>query len=188
MSGIYSALAGLLIFTAMLVALGLAIDVPGMLHAGVPTADVKRDLETSVFRDFDDWPRLMRQAAMLTLGILLVVALPLLMFARRNFGGVHMVRGTLGVEGLMLAMLPLSGAFQRQGGWKSVGLVVSHKQYAEAADLVLQNLRTEHAVFAGVIFIVSIIILAWPPRKAGRSVAPHTGVAPPDKGSTPQGA
>jgi hypothetical protein len=159
-----------------------------MLHAGVPTADVKRDLETSIFRDFDDWPRLMRQAGMLTLGILLVVALPLLVFARRHFGGFHMVRGTLGVGGLMLAMLPLSGAFQRQGGWKSVGLVVSHKQYAEAADLVLQNLRTEHAVFAGVIFIVSIIILAWPPRKAAASAAPHAGVAPPDKGSTSQGA
>ncbi len=165
--GIFSALAGLFIFVATLAALALAVDVPGMLHAGVPTPEVKQDLEADFFSAIpDQWPQLMRQAGMLAVGILVVASLTMLMFARRSFGVMHMLRGVVGVMGLLLAMVPLSQAFQRQGGWIGIGAYVSHKQYAEAVNQVLQNFQTSDAVVAAVIFLVSIIILSWPPRKA----------------------
>jgi hypothetical protein len=165
--GLLSALAGLLLFIATLLALGLAVDVPGMLYNGVPTPDIKREVEANAFANFpDEWPHLLRKMAAVCVGVVMLLALTIQAFARQRGGVVHMIRGIVGAVGLIVAMLPLATAVSSYSPWVKVGALVSHKAYNEAADMFLDSFKSAPAIGAGVIFFVSVILLAWPARRA----------------------
>jgi hypothetical protein len=165
--GLLSALAGLLLFVATLVALALALDVPGMLYNGVPTPDVKRELEAHAFAQFPDaWPHLLRKMSAVCIGVVMLMALTIQVFARQRGGVTHMIRGVIGAVGLIVAMLPLSEAVKTHSPWHKVGALVSHKAYNEAADMFLNSFQSAPAVGAGLIFLASVILLAWPARRA----------------------
>jgi hypothetical protein len=165
--GILSALAGLFLFVATVASLALALDVPAMLYHGVPTPQVKRDIEQNLFAGFEgDWPSLMWKVGAVSVGILMVLAVTLQTFARQRGGGLHMLRGLVGSAGLVLAMLPLAEAVSVFSPWRAVGDLVESKQYTAAADTFLASFQSWAAVGAGVIFLASIVLLAWPPRRA----------------------
>jgi hypothetical protein len=165
--GLLSALAGLLLFIATLLALGLAIDVPGMLYHGVPTMDIKRELEAHAFAQFPDtWPQLLSKMAAVCIGVIMLLALTIQAFARQRGGVIHMIRGIVGAVGLMVAMLPLSVAVATHARWKDIGLAMSQKAYDAAADPLLKSFQSWPAIGAGAIFLVSVMLLAWPARRA----------------------
>ena len=191
--GLLSALAGVLLFIATLLALGLAIDVPGMLYNGVPTADIKRELEANAFANFpDDWPHLLRKMAAVCVGVVMLLALTIQAFARQRGGVVHMIRGIVGAVGLIVAMLPLAKAVSAHAPWREVGLAVSQKMYNDAADQFLSSFQSAPAVGAGVIFLVSVILLAWPARRArdtaGASAHPSIDASQSAPSATVKGA
>jgi hypothetical protein len=175
--GLLSALAGLLIFVATLASLGLALDVPGMLAAGVPTADAARELEANLFADIPAWPNLMRKLAAASIVLIMFIALSVMVFARQKGGVMYMFRGVLGATGLLVAMWPLALTVQRHVSWPQIGTMISQKQYDGAAETFLNSFQTPQAVFAGVIFLLSIMILAWPARNRNRAASAPSSAA-----------
>jgi hypothetical protein len=59
-----------------------------------------------------------------------------------------------------------------------VGSLVSGKQYNEAADMFLSSFQTWPALGAGLIFLTSVILLAWPARRAREGHVPDSYFVP----------
>jgi len=103
---------------------------------------------------------------------LLFVAAVLIMIGRRKNGASHLIRALLGLGGFFWAI----SLFRSE--------VVSSREAQNIADLIRQNqvgaglerlfnaLGQEEAIFAGVIALVSILMLAWPPRRHTPIFAP----------------
>jgi hypothetical protein len=144
-----------------------------MLYHGVPTPDIKRELEANAFAHFpDDWPHLLRKMAAVSIGVVMLLAMTIQAFARQRGGVTHMIRGIVGAVGLMAAMLPLAVAVSSFSPWRKVGDLVRDKQINEAADMFLNSFQSWPAIGAGAIFLVSVILLAWPARRAKEKQSP----------------
>src|SRR5205085_6485721 len=101
-----------------LLALGLALDVPGFLSAGLPTPHAGAAIEQAL--GTDEWPALLQQVGAFALFITTLLGLTALVFARRRAGFFHTARGAIGVVGLLMAMLPIAAATHADAGWHGV--------------------------------------------------------------------
>jgi len=141
-----------------------------VVAAGWPDPVIARDLE-GIF-GYAEWPRMVEQGGGLLIVALLFVAAVLIMIGRRKNGASHLIRALLGLGGFFWAI----SLFRSE--------VVSSREAQNIADLIRQNqvgaglerlfnaLGQEEAIFAGVIALVSILMLAWPPRRHTPIFAP----------------
>ncbi|HQA89454.1 MAG TPA: protein kinase [Sedimentisphaerales bacterium] len=169
-SGLVCALGHILLLAAILVGLAIGLHLPVVVAAGWPDPVIARDLE-GIF-GYAEWPRMVEQGGGLLIVALLFVAAVLIMIGRRKNGASHLIRALLGLGGFFWAI----SLFRSE--------VVSSREAQNIADLIRQNqvgaglerlfnaLGQEEAIFAGVIALVSILMLAWPPRRHTPIFAP----------------
>lgn len=160
--GLLSALAGLLFFVAWLIGIGLAINLPGAVSAGVFGADVSRDVLNS-FNGYPGWPNLVFKAVALAVAVLMLIAVAAMLFARRIHGFPHMLRGCLGAGAMIISVLCLSGAAQHLQ-WEALAPLVTHNEIPAAIDLALGQCKSELAVMAAIFLVVAAALMAWPSR------------------------
>lgn len=91
----------------------LAMDVPGMLAAGIPDEDIPRQM-TREF-GFSQWPQLLRGIGYVTGWVAMILAAAVLIVSRRNSYGLHILRGTAGVAVFAASMVFLDRALE--GNW-----------------------------------------------------------------------
>jgi hypothetical protein len=94
----------------------IAMNIPGMLAAGIPDKDIPRDL-TEGF-GFSHWPQLMLTVGYVAGWAALLLAGAVLVIARRSTYGLHIVRGLVGVAVFAASLLFLDRALHRD--WKVV--------------------------------------------------------------------
>jgi TM2 domain-containing membrane protein YozV len=162
-AGLLSALAGLLLFVGTVLAIALATDVTGALAAGVFGPDVARDIQREAFNDYSAWPHLVRRVGTILTGVLILIALVVMIFARSRGGLAYMVRAVLGTAGLVAAVTILGAASRIWFlGWEKIATLAQAEKFAEAADVFLNSWEIAGVIAAGVVFLVAILLLAWP--------------------------
>ncbi len=81
-----------------------------------------------------------------------------------------MIRTVLGLAGFVLAFLVFSDAMSRYLFQEVVDLLNS-QQIGPAFEKLLGSIDGE-AIFAGVLFLLSVVILAWPARRRQAILTP----------------
>jgi len=103
-----------LLLVATLAAAFVAMDVPGMMAAGIPHRDMGGQITQKV--GFSQWPQLARTFAYAIGGVSLMIAAIVLIVSRRKTYGLHMLRGLVGVMIFAAGLLFLEQGLGR-GRW-----------------------------------------------------------------------
>ncbi|HZL37613.1 MAG TPA: hypothetical protein VFC78_20010, partial [Tepidisphaeraceae bacterium] len=141
---------------SLLVALAVAVDVPGFFNG--PWIDP--DLHHELRRNFGsaDWPRLLRDAGAILGFMLALPALLLLLLSRQSRGTPHMLRAIVGAAGLFGAVAALGHVLPR---WSQV---MAGPNAAEIASQFLDAVPGPRVLGAGVLGVLAMIVLFWPAR------------------------
>jgi hypothetical protein len=105
--------------------------------------------------------------------ILLLLAAVFVIVGRRHLGASHLIRAVLGLAGFVFAVMMLSDAFSLSRRYSSeVVNLLNCNKIGPALEKLLSLSNTEAAIFAGVTFLLSVVILAWPPRRKRMTLNP----------------
>jgi len=142
----------------MLVGAAAAMQVPSFIAIGFPSEELRDGLD-ELF-GYSGWPGLATRLGFILSIALLVFSALLLVVARRQAGGAHIVRALVGL-GLLLG----AGAFWHEAfshlRWANL---VAEASNARRLEIVLDSLP-EEAGAAVVALIAAGVILLWPERR-----------------------
>ena len=94
---------------------------------------------------------------------LLLFAAVFVIIGRRYSGARHLIRGVLGLGGLLAAVMWLSDGIS--WGFRGNDEVLASQQIGPVLEMLLEGCQSEEVLFAGVFFLVSVVVLAWPARR-----------------------
>ena len=160
---LFSGIGFILTFVAVLAGLAVALHFPYFMAAGVPDPDLTAYLD----RTFGDsnWPKLMMDMGMVIVFALILPAAVFVSMGRRHLGARHLIRGVLGLAGLLAAVTLLSNGISYTFGRAQLDPTVGSPKIGPIIECLLRGLQNEEAVFAAIIFVISVVILAWPARQ-----------------------
>ena len=158
-----SGIGSILMFLAILVGIAVGLKVPYFVAAGWPSQELASELEQ--FFGYSSWPALLMRLGTMFTYILALLAAVFVVLGRRHLGASHLVRALLGFIALILAFAAFSDASAGIYYDDVVNLLNSH-QYGPAIERLLQSWQGEETIFIAMfLFLVSIVVLAWPPRR-----------------------
>jgi hypothetical protein len=188
-------LACALLAFALLLALGVALDLPGWLASGRATPDVPRDLQEGF--GTARWPNVMRTIGGVGLFVSAVLASIIFMLVRRRKGGVHMLRIVAGVGLILVSPFLLAGrhlTWEPAQFWghgdrdvvllspdRQIALVRGHEDWGLLVDDLFNHITAKNAMIAAVANIGGLLLLLWPARSrsARRAAAEQPALPPP---------
>ncbi|MHC4203670.1 MAG: protein kinase domain-containing protein [Planctomycetota bacterium] len=170
---LFSGLGFVLTFLAIVVGLISALHVPYFLETGWPDPDLAINLKNALG---PNWSQLLMDMARIVFIVLMLPAALCVSLGRRHLGARHLIRGIVGLGGLLGAVMLLADGML----WKfrGMGEEINHGELGPILEHILKGLQSEEAVFAAIIFVISVIILSWPakPRKMMLNPAFNQGV------------
>jgi serine/threonine protein kinase len=160
----------ILIFLTIVVGLAVGLGVPYLIASGWPNQNLPHELE----RFFGDssWPSLLVHLGEILTYALLLLAAVFITLGRRHLGARHLIRALLGFVSLILAFSALFEAGASRFYYEDMVNLLNSRQYGPAIERMLSGWRNEIAFISLVLFLVSIVILAWPARKQNIIVPP----------------
>ncbi len=153
-----------LLTVAVVVALPVAADLPRMTASGLFGEGLARHLEREL-GGYRGWPQLASNIGMAVTVILGFLGTGILIVARRRGGFMHMARAALGAFGLLFAVCPTLQEALEGIKWDLVAPRMNNEDVGEAIDLMLGGVDQRTALIAGILFLVSIMVLVWPRRR-----------------------
>ena len=156
---LFSGIGFILVFIAIVIGLAVGLRAPYLLAAGVP--DVAQELNQAF--GYSEWPDLFMRSGMIITTALLLLAAVFVIIGRRFSGACHLIRGVLGLAGLLAAVMWLSDGIS--WGFRGSDEALASLQIGPILDMVLKGCQSEEVIFAGVFFLISVVILAWPARR-----------------------
>ena len=174
-SALLSAVGAILLLVAFVTGLAVAANVAEMTAGGVFGPGIAAEIEQEL--GMADWPRLTRRMGTWLAASFATLALIVLILARRRAGFRHILRAMLGTCGMMLAVVTMDEAWS-QPRWDLVGRELNAHRVGLAVDLVMRQVLEEVLAAALVMLVLSVLLLAWPPRRPALPPAPPVrGVA-----------
>ena len=166
----------ILIYLAIVLGIAVGLQIPYFVAAGWPDKHLALELEQ--FFGYSSWPVLLIRLGTMFTYILLLLASVFTVLGRRHLGARHLIRALLGFLGLVSAFSALSNSSSGLH-YNDVVNMLNSQQYGPAIERLLQSWQNETAFISLVIFLVSMIILAWPPRRKQivTTPAPNQGVS-----------
>lgn len=161
-SFLFSSIGYIFLLVAIVVGLGIALHLPAMVAAGLPDPSVAKELD-KLF-GYTGWPQLLERIGLAAVTILLLLAAVFVIIARRKSGPVHIIRAVLGMLGLLFALLAFSDAMPRRYPQETIDML-NNNQLGPALEKLLRITDVEIAIIALILVIVSVVVLAWPPRQ-----------------------
>ncbi|MHC4441379.1 MAG: protein kinase domain-containing protein [Planctomycetota bacterium] len=161
-SAALSIMGGFLLLVALLLGLVVALDLAEAVGSGIPDRSLTRELN-DLF-GYNKWPQLVNRIVSLVSVILMLLAATFLILGRRQAGAAHASRATLGTIGLFLTLQILKDALSHID-WYVISGMVNSDQIGPAIENFLNSADDRGALIAGVFFLASIILLAWPARR-----------------------
>jgi hypothetical protein len=155
---------GILLFVALLVGLALALDLPGAVAAGLPDRALANELN-NLF-GYSQWPSLVFKLGVIAVPSIALLATIFLVAARRQAEFLHILRAVVGVAGLLL-VCPIvyeSLYWMRRQGWEPIASMIADNRIGPALETFIDRIDGA-VVMAPILFLVSFIVLAWPPRR-----------------------
>jgi len=155
-----------LVLAVVGIAAGLvaALHVPAMMAAGVFGDDVAQEMYRAF--GYGGWPVLAEKVAWMAAAVLLLLGATALIIARRGGGPAYMIRAAVGTLGLLAVLSALSGAMPK-GYTGEIAAMMRSGRVGEALGMLFNQVKGGPMVYAVLIFLTSVIILAWPARQQG---------------------
>jgi hypothetical protein len=156
----------ILAFAAIIVGLAVTLHVPYLVAVGVP--DLAEEMENA-FGGYAEWPVLFMRLGMIVTAALLVLAAVFIITGRRHLGTRHLVRGILGLGGLLATLM-----------WLTQGISWEFRRFndfgpehlGKTLERMLEGCQSEPVAIAGIFFLVSVVVLAWPARRKQITLPP----------------
>ena len=166
---LFSGIGFILTFAAIIAGLAVALQIPYYVAAGLPNTQLSAQIEQ--FFGYSEWPELVMRLGTIMVVILLLLAGIFTIIGRRHLGARHMFRAVLGLIAFFCVLLIFSDAMSGSYFQEVVNMLNS-EQIGPAFDMLLRSTHNEQAAFAGVLFLMSIVVLAWPARSRQMILTP----------------
>ena len=165
------------LLVAILVHLLTVLRAPYMIAAGFPDPSIAEDLTR--FFGYSQWPRLLEQIGHTVAGTLLVLATTFIIIGRRKGGATHIVRALFGLGALWGAGAIVADIFERIDV-DSIATMLKASQLGPAIETIMGVLHPRHMTpleLPGLVglFVLSVVLLVWPPKKRFRELTTVTG-------------
>jgi hypothetical protein len=158
---LFSGLGFVLTFAAIVAGLAVGLHIPYFVAAGLPNAQLSAQIEQ--FFGYPDWPELVMRLGTVVVVILLLLAGVCIIIGRRHLGVTHMLRAVLGLMAFFCVLLVFSDAMSGSY-FQEVVDMLNAEQIGPAFDKLLLSTQNKKAAAAGVLFLLSVVVLAWPAR------------------------
>ena len=160
---LFSGIGFVLTFAAIIAGLVVGLHVPHFIAAGLPDPSLGQELERLF--GYSGWPELAMRLGMTLVVILLLLAAVFVIIGRRHLGARHLMRAVLGLTGFVFVLLVFSDAMSGHYFQDVANLLNSTpKQIGPAFERLLSSIHNGEALFAGVLFLLCVVVLAWPAR------------------------
>jgi hypothetical protein len=160
-SGLCATVGHLLVLVAFLIGLALAFQLPMMISQGFPNPHVAQDIESALG---SDWVGGVQKLSIATATIVFLIGAMFIIIGRRVHGVAHIFRALIGLTGIgMTTMFLIDELFNRRQLQQS-----PHATYMQ----LLNCLDTETLTIGGIFLVLSMAVLAWPPRRRQPVFAP----------------
>jgi len=153
-SGLVAALGHVLVFVAFLIGAALAMKVPMMVSLGFPDPQLAVEAEQALG---PNWIGGIEKIGMAVGTTILLAGTTLIIVGRRVHGIMHILRALIGLTGFALSMMFMIDALFRDYRWRD--------NPPETVMAMLEQLQTETLAVGGIFVILSIAVLAWPPKR-----------------------
>jgi len=172
---LFSGIGFILTFAAIVTGFTVGLHIPHFVAAGWPNAEFTAQLEQ--FFRYSGWPELVMRLGTIIVVLLLLLAAVFTIIGRRHCGARHMIRAMLGLIAFFFVFLVFSDAMSGHY-FQDVVNLLNAQQIGPAFDKLLSSTHNGEALFAGVLFLMSLIVLAWPARSKQMILtpAPNQGV------------
>jgi serine/threonine protein kinase len=170
LGGLLCALGHALALVAILVGLAIGLHLPAAVAMGWPNPEIAQRLN-EVF-GYSNWPDLLEKLGVMLTLVLFFLAAIFIMMGRRKSGPAHLLRAVIGLGGFFGAIHLFRGEGLSTRDTRDVVGLLQESQLGKALETLLGALSQEEVVFAGVVFLVSVLVLAWPPRRRTPVLAP----------------
>lgn len=147
---------------AIVVGLLTALHAPAVVAAGFPDPSVAEQLN-KVF-GYTQWPGLLERIGSMLSAVLLLLAVTLGVIGRKRHGAAHIMRVLIGIGGLFAMQVVMMGMFARTDA-ALVASMLKGNQIGPALEAIMGHSRWPIPYIAAGLFIFSVVLLAWPPRK-----------------------
>jgi hypothetical protein len=146
---------GILLVVALLLAIAVVSDLPGLLNVVNPEArlDIERALGT------ENWQRLLGEIGSIASFVLACSATVLLTLARRSRGGLHIVRAILGILLLFISAVAIGKVLP---DWQNF---VPASTPGATADWYFRQVDMNRGLKALFVGAIGYTILLWPARR-----------------------
>jgi hypothetical protein len=168
------------ICTALAVIIGVitALHLPHFIATGWLDKSLSLASEAEQFFGYAQWPELVVRLGAIITVILLLLAAVFMVIGRRHLGIRHLMRAIFGLGGLFSAIflfIDCTSGYR----FRNIQESLNKNQLGPAFEKLLDSCMDGEAFFAVFIFLASIIILAWPPRRKQivTTPAPNQGVS-----------
>jgi hypothetical protein len=147
---------------AVIIGVTTGLHLPHFVAAGWLNTSLASEAEQ--FFGYAQWPELVVRLGTIATVVLLLLAAVFMVIGRRHLGIIHLMRVVFGLGGLFFAIFLFIDCI---GGYsfRNIQESLDARQIGPAFEKLLDSCTGEEAIFAAFIFLVSIIILAWPPRR-----------------------
>jgi hypothetical protein len=172
----FTVLAMILLPLAIVLTLAVALNVPEALSVGLPDQSFTNELNHRVFAGYPDWPALLLRLDRAAATLLLLLGIAAMTLGRRAGGATHIFRGLFGIGALVTAIALLGKAFY-VATWSQIADELTTHHAVAAVARFLDGFDRAPLILAGVFFIFSQVLLAWPPRKREQPAAPAAPAA-----------
>jgi hypothetical protein len=166
---LFSGIGFILTFAAIVAGLAVGLHIPHFVAAGWPNTQLSAQIEQ--FFGYPGWPELVMRMGTIVVVILLLLAGVCIIIGRRHLGVRHMLRAILGLMAFFCVLLVFSDAMSGSY-FQDVVNMLNSEQIGPAFDKLLSSTHNEQAAFAGVLFLLSVVVLAWPARSRQMILTP----------------
>ncbi|MHC4700222.1 MAG: protein kinase domain-containing protein, partial [Planctomycetota bacterium] len=167
---LFSGFGFVLSFVAVIVGLASALHLPHFVATGWPDPEVAINLESSLGAN---WPQTLMEMGRIISIVLMLPAAVCVSIGRRHLGARHLIRGILGLGGLLAAVLMLAdGMYWSFRGRGATPGYAPGEEFGAVLQRVIEGCSCEESFFAAIIFMASIVILAWPARPRKMMLTP----------------
>ncbi len=167
----WTAIALIVMGPALCLGLLMAVDVPGIIAAGLPDPQLARELDSAF--QYPEWPGLVQRIGMNVTVVAMLAAGMLFALARRNAGAAHTARAVLGCIAMLLSVVALRASIDPVNWW-AIGGMLQQEHLGEAIQRFMNEVVDGEALLAAGLFVASTILLFWPER---RPAAPEPAAA-----------
>jgi serine/threonine protein kinase len=160
------------IFILLAIGFGIAMGlrIPNFIAAGWPNPQLSAQLE-QLF-GYPEWPGLALKLSSIIFVALLLLSGAFMAIGRRYSGIRHILRIMLGLCGIYFAFQYIFHDISSEYHFGEVQVLLNSKLIGPAFEKLFSGLNEGEVIPGAFIFLVSIIILAWPPRRKQTMIVP----------------